>query len=131
MYNCVDTKKAKESELYNRINGMFQLVSFSFVSEQLNGNDKTICVCTVNGVPYPDVNNAGKINAGLDIINAICRSKGITAPIFIDNRESVNNLLPTCSQVINLSVSTHSKLMMQENTLFENEAPKFIELNNN
>lgn len=128
---AVDFQKAKDSELYNRINGMFQLVSFSFVSEQLNGNDKTICVCTVNGVPYPDVNNAGKINAGLDIINAICRSKGITAPIFIDNRESVNNLLPTCSQVINLSVSTHSKLMMQENTLFENEAPKFIELNNN
>ena len=107
---------------------MFQLVSFSFVSEQLNGNEKITCVCTVNGTPYPDVNNAGKINAGLDIINAICKSKGIVAPIFIDNRESVNDLLPTLSQVINLSVSKHKSLVMQTNTLFADETPDFQQL---
>lgn len=130
-YIAVDFQKAKDSELYNRINGMFQLVSFSFVSEQLNGNEKTICVCTVNGVPYPDVNNAGKINAGLDIINAICRSKGVTAPIFIDNRESVNELISTTSQKIGLSVSKHDSLVMQTNTLFDSETPEFVELKNN
>ena len=96
-----------------RINGLFSLVSFSFVDEQLNGNEKITCVCTVDGVPFPDLNNATKINAGLDIINAICQAKGISAPIFIDNRESVNQLIPTVSQVINLSVSTHSKLMIR------------------
>lgn len=125
---ATDFQKAKDNELMNRINGMFQLVSFSFVSEQLNGNEKITCVCTVNGTPYPDVNNAGKINAGLDIINAICKSKGIVAPIFIDNRESVNDLLPTLSQVINLSVSKHKSLVMQTNTLFADEAPDFVQL---
>lgn len=54
-----------------------------------------------------------KINAGLDIINAICRSVGITAPIFIDNRESVNDLIPTMSQVINLVVSKDKSLMIR------------------
>ncbi len=102
---AADFQKSKDAELLKRINGMFQMVSFSFVDEQLNGGEKLTCVCTVNGTPYPDVNNAGKINAGLDIINAICRNKGITAPIFIDNRESVNTLIPTLSQVINLVVS--------------------------
>lgn len=125
---ALDFQKAKDNELMSRINGMFQLVSFNFISEQLNGNEKLTCVCTVNGTPYPDVNNAGKINAGLDIINAICRSKGISAPIFIDNRESVNDLLPTISQVVNLSVSRHKRLVMQTNTMFEDETPEFVEL---
>lgn len=125
---ALDFQKAKDNELMSRINGMFQLVSFNFISEQLNGNEKLTCVCTVNGTPYPDVNNAGKINAGLDIINAICRSKGIAAPIFIDNRESVNDLLPTISQVVNLSVSRHKRLVMQTNTMFEDETPEFVEL---
>lgn len=108
-----DFQKAKDNELMKRINGMFSLVSFSFVDEQLNGNEKITCVCTVDGVPFPDLNNAMKINAGLDIINAVCKSKGISAPIFIDNRESVNKLIPTVSQVINLSVSNHPTLMIR------------------
>lgn len=114
-----DFQKAKDNELMKRINGMFSLVSFSFVDEQLNGNEKITCMCTVDGVPFPDLNNATKINAGLDIINAICKVKGISAPIFIDNRESVNRLIPTVSQVINLSVSNHPKLMIRTDSMME------------
>jgi len=110
---AIDFQKTKDAELLKRINGMFSLVSFSFVDEQMNGGEKLTCECTVNGTPYPDVNNAGKINAGLDIINAICRKEGITAPIFIDNRESVNTLIPTLSQVINLVVSTDKNLIQK------------------
>ena len=96
-----------------RINGLFSYVSFSFLKEQKNGGEKLTCFCTVNGIPYPDVNAAGKLNAGLDIINAICRTKGISAPIFIDNAESVNEIIPTISQVVNLRVSTHRTLTIQ------------------
>lgn len=112
-FTATDFQKTKDAELLKRINGMFSLVSFSFVDQQLNGGEKLTCVCTVNGVPYPDVNNAGKINAGLDIINAICKSQGITAPIFIDNREGVNQLLPTLSQIVNLCVSTDVQLTIK------------------
>ena len=52
----LDFQKAKDNELMKRINGMFQLVSFSFVNEQLNGGEKLTCVCTIDGVPYPDLN---------------------------------------------------------------------------
>lgn len=102
--------KDKDKQLEERINGLFSMVKFSFVKEQKNGGEKITCFCSVNGTPYPDVNTAGKINAGLDIINAICRNKGISAPIFIDNRESVNTIIPTISQVINLCV-THDKTL--------------------
>ena len=109
-YDCLQFQKAKDDELLRRINGLFQIVSFSFVSSQLNGGEKLTCVCTVNGTPYPDVNNAGKINAGLDIINAICKAKCVNAPIFVDNSESVNNILETSSQKILLCVTNDKKL---------------------
>lgn len=105
--------KDKDRQLMERINGLFEMVKFSFIKEQKNGGEKITCFCTVNGVPYPDVNTADKINAGLDIINAMCRCKGISAPIFIDNRESVNHILPTISQVINLKVSNDKTLTIQ------------------
>lgn len=108
-----DFQKEKDNKLMERINGMFSLVKFSFISEKLNGNEAITCFCSVDGVPFADVNNASKINAGLDIINAMCRSVGITAPIFIDNRESVNDLIPTMSQVINLVVSKDKSLMIR------------------
>ena len=112
-YDCLQFQKAKDDELLRRINGLFQMVSFSFVSAQLNGGEKLTCVCTVNGTPYPDVNNAGKINAGLDIINAICKAKCVNAPIFVDNAESVNNVLETSSQKILLCVTKDSKLTIE------------------
>lgn len=104
-FTVMSFQKDKDAKLIEKINSMFEVVSFSFVTEQLNGGEKLTCVCTVNGTPYPDVNTAGKVNAGLDIINAICRYKGVSAPIFIDNSESVNKIIPTVSQVINLVVS--------------------------
>lgn len=104
-FTAMSFQKDKDAKLIEKINSMFEVVSFSFVTEQLNGGEKLTCVCTVNGTPYPDVNTAGKVNAGLDIINAICRYKGVSAPIFIDNSESVNKIIPTVSQVINLVVS--------------------------
>lgn len=106
-------QKAKDEVLMQRINGLFNVVSFSFVKEQKNGGEKVTCYCMVNGVPYADVNACGKVNAGLDIINAICAAKGISAPIFIDNRESFNQIIPTISQIVNLKVSNDKSLTIK------------------
>ncbi len=103
-------QKSKDEVLMQRINGLFNVVSFSFVKEQKNGGEKTTCYCSVNGVPYADVNTAGKLNAGLDIINAICATKGICAPLFVDNSESVVEILPTLAQQIRLVVKANSPL---------------------
>jgi DNA repair exonuclease SbcCD ATPase subunit len=97
--------KAKIDAVEARINGMFSLVKFKMFETQLNGGESETCECTVNGVPYSDLNTASKINAGLDIINALCSYYNVSAPIFIDGRESVNSILPVRSQVVNLIVS--------------------------
>lgn len=107
---ATEFQKAKDSVLMERINGMFSITKFSFVDEQLNGGEKMTCNCLVDGVPYADANNARKMNAGLDIINAICTANGICAPIFIDNAESVNVLMPTLGQKVELRVSHDKEL---------------------
>jgi exonuclease SbcC len=68
----------------------------------------------VNGVPYADANNAAKINAGLDIINTLSTHYGVSAPIFIDNREAVVELFPVNAQTISLVVSGQDKTLRVE-----------------
>ena len=92
---------------------MFGIVKFKMFEQQINGGEVETCEAMVNGVPYSDLNNAMKINAGLDIINAICKSEDITAPIFIDNAESVNKLLTTQSQMIRLVVTEDENLIIK------------------
>ena len=69
------------------------------------------CEALINGVPYSDANTASQINAGLDIINVLSKFYGVTAPVFIDNRESVSFILPTETQIVNLIVSPEHKTL--------------------
>ena len=106
--------KARIEAVERKINGMFSIVRFKMFDKQINGGEVETCEATVNGVPYSSLNHAMKINAGLDIINAICNFEGITAPIFADNAESINELLPTKSQIIRLVVSEDKTLNIKK-----------------
>lgn len=97
--------KARIEAVDKRINGMFKLVKFKMYEQQINGGEVETCEATVNGVPYSALNNAMRINAGLDIINAICKFEQFCAPIYIDNCESVLEPLATESQQIRLYVA--------------------------
>lgn len=102
--------KAKVSLVEQRINSAFSYVKFKLFDTQVDGTEYDTCECMVDGTPYSDLNTAKKMNAGIDIINALCWAKGVTAPIFIDNRESVSELISCPSQLINLMVQRGSKL---------------------
>lgn len=97
-------------ELESKVNALFTFVAFTMFDHKINGSLKPVCECTVRGVPYSDLNNADRINAGIDIANAMCKHKGIYAPCFIDNAESINDILPMQSQRIDLIVSTDKEL---------------------
>lgn len=97
--------KARIEQVESRINVLFKIVRFKMYEQQINGGEIETCEATVGGVPFSDLNNAAKINAGLDIINAISHANGIVAPIFIDNRESVTDIVSTDAQIINLVVA--------------------------
>lgn len=107
--------KAKIEAVESKINSLFTMVRFKMYEQQINGGEVEKCEATIDGVPYSSANNASRINAGLDIINAICRFEGITAPIFVDNAESINTLIPTQSQIIRLVVTEDKSLNIQAN----------------
>ena len=86
-----------------RVNAHFSLVRFKMFKTLVNGNKQPACIATVNGVAYKDVNTAGQINAGLDVIQTLIRHYQFAAPIFVDNCESVAELkAPADAQVIRL-----------------------------
>lgn len=110
---CIDTVldmvdefiRFKVSTIEDSINSIFKYVSFKLFDEQINGALAECCEATAGGVPYADLNSAAKVNAGMDIIDAISEYYGISAPIFVDNAESVVELLGVGAQVIRLVVS--------------------------
>lgn len=97
-------------EVERRVSSLFTIVKFKMFNTLINGGTEDCCICMVNGVPYSDLNTAMQVNAGMDIINALSKYYGISAPIWIDKKESVTSLLPTEAQVITLSVVEGSKL---------------------
>lgn len=98
---------ARMNEVERRVNALFSRVQFKMYRTQIeDAKQVPDCVCYIDGVRYADKNTAGKVNAGLDVINTLCAFHGVSAPIFIDNAESVNEFIPVNSQLVKLVVST-------------------------
>lgn len=107
--------REKMKKISENINGKFNTVSWKLFDMQINGGMKECCECTVNGVPYSTLNSGHRIIAGLDIIQSLSELYGTTAPIFIDNAESVNktNIPAMNAQMILLEVSEDKQLRME------------------
>lgn len=104
----------KVSFLSEKINSMFKFAKFKLFENQINGGINECCEVTYKGVEYCDLNNASRINIGLDIINTLCTANGKNAPVIVDNAESVTDILPTTSQQIRLIVSGADKVLRVE-----------------
>ena len=107
--------KAKMLRICESINSKFNTVSWKLFEEQLNGGMRECCECTVNGVPYSTLNSGHRIVAGLDIIQSLSELYGVTAPIFVDNAESLNeyNVPDMVAQMILLAVSDDKELKVE------------------
>lgn len=107
--------KAKVNMLEDVINSRFKLARFKMFNVILNGNVEECCETTYKGVPYRSMNNAARINVGLDIINALTSYFKVNAPVFIDNAEAVTEFVPVNSQTIKLIVDeSEPQLVVKE-----------------
>lgn len=103
--------RTKVELLESSINKKFKgAVTFKLFENQVNGGLKETCEALIDGVPFSNANTASRINAGLSIINVLCEHYGISAPVFIDNAEAVNEIGYTDSQLIKLVVSLNKEL---------------------
>ena len=101
--------KAKVEMLEDTINKHFTITTFKMANVLVNGSVEDCCETMVNGVPYRSLNNAARINAGIDIINALTKFYKVTAPVFVDNAEAVTKFIDCKSQTIKLIVDETCK----------------------
>lgn len=113
VFLCEQFIKAKVSMLTDSINNRFKNVRFKLFDDQINGGLKECCEvlvpCAEGLIPFGTANNAGKINAGIEIIDALSNHCGVEMPLIVDNAESVTQLLETELQVIKLIVDEKYK----------------------
>jgi len=115
LYLTEEFIRTKVDLLEEKINSKFKFARFKLFETQINGGLQEVCETLYDGVPYNSgLNNAAKINVGLDIINTLSEHYGFRAPIFIDNAEAVTKLIDIDSQVISLVVSEKDKQLRVE-----------------
>ena len=94
--------------LEERVNKLFSVVQWRMFRTVNNGGDsfdEPYCEAYVDGIAYNGgLNQAARLNAGLDVINTLCRHYGVVAPIVLDNAESSLKILETEGQQIRLMV---------------------------
>ncbi len=109
--------RTKVTLLTDRINSQFKVARFKLFDQLVNGGLEECCEITVDGIPYDSgLNNAARINAGLDVCRTLADHYGLHAPVFVDNAESVCDLLYMDTQVIRLIVSKIDLKMRVEKT---------------
>lgn len=113
IFLCESFVRAKVDMLTAKINSKFSIARFRLFNENI-GNDGIVecCETMVDGVPFTDLNNAMRINIGLDIIRTLSQHYNFAAPIFIDNAESVTSFIEMPGQqLISLIVSEPDKAL--------------------
>jgi len=106
--------RTKVKLLDSKVNSLFKHTRFMLFETQVNGGISECCEATFDGVPWSKgLNNAGKVNTGIDIINTLSKFYGVTAPIFADEMESVEELYETEAQVICLTVDKFTEFRVE------------------
>lgn len=115
LYLTEEFIRTKVNLLEEKINSKFRFARFKLFEQQINGGLAEVCETTFIGVPYSGgLNNAARINVGLDIICTLSGHYGFAAPTFIDNAEAVTQLIDTQGQQIRLIVSAADKQLRVE-----------------
>lgn len=112
--------RLRAMDLEEDINSHFEVVRWKLFDIQVNGGVKTCCEAMAdndNGifVEYgSNLNDGRRIQAGVDIINAITKATGVTAPIWIDGAGELTKKLNTQSQCVRLYASEADKVLRVE-----------------
>lgn len=89
IYLCEEYTKARVSMLESLVADKFAPYSFKMFEQQINGGISDTCELLKDGKPYSALSTGEKIAAGLHVIEVLSEHYGISAPVFIDNSESL------------------------------------------
>lgn len=115
MYLCEHFVRAKTDLVARKIAEKIPNVQFILFKPNItNEGIEECCETCYHGVPYQDLNTGARLNVGLEIINALIAEYKVSAPIFVDNAESIVQLVDTPAQLIRLVVSEADKSLRVE-----------------
>jgi DNA repair exonuclease SbcCD ATPase subunit len=115
LYLTEEFIRTKVNLLEEKINSKFKHARFKLFKQNINGGLEETCETLYQGIPYSSgLNNAARINVGLDIINTLSEHYEFSSTIFVDNAEAVTKLIDTKAQTVCLVVSEQDKQLRVE-----------------
>lgn len=115
LFLCERFTQVQADNYEEEINRHFSKVRWKLFERQINGGIVAICEATYGGTEYNNtLNPAGKVHAGLDIINTFTKVKGESWPVIIDNAEGITSYDQIPEQTIWLYVSKSDKKLRME-----------------
>lgn len=110
-----DYSQALVQAYEGRIGELFPTLRFALFDYTQAGDRYETCIPLIGDAHYDTANTASRINAGIELHNALAQHLGLTAPLIVDNRESVTELTAHSGQVISLMVDpTATELTIEE-----------------
>lgn len=102
--------------IVNAVNSQFKTISVKVLEIQKNGIPKDTFEITANGVPYSELNTAGKLQASLELSEFFKKQFDISCPILIDNGERYTDIsfADIEGQLIIALAETAAKLHVQK-----------------
>lgn len=102
--------------IVNAVNSQFKTISVKVLEIQKNGIPKDTFEITANGVPFSELNTAGKLQAGLELSEFFKKQFDISCPILIDNGERYTDIsfADIEGQLIIALAETAAKLHVQK-----------------
>lgn len=99
--------RAKEAELMaEKVGGLFERLTLKlFIENKGDGEQKPFFEVEMDGKPYRKLSTAEKILAGLELISVLSQQSGVTAPVFVDNAESIIKYQVPSGQLIECRVA--------------------------
>ena len=104
-----DYSQALVQAYEGRIGDLFPTLRFALLDYTQAGDRYETCIPLIGDAHYDTANTASRINAGIELHNALAQHLGLTAPLIVDNRESVTELTAHSGQVISLMVDPTAK----------------------
>lgn len=109
-----DYSQALVQAYEGRIGDLFPTLRFALFDYTQAGDRYETCIPLIGDAHYDTANTASRINAGIELHNALAQHLGLTAPLIVDNRESVTELTAHSGQVISLMVDPTAKELTTE-----------------
>jgi len=114
---CEEYTKSRVSMLEGLVADKFAPYSFKMFEQQINGGISDTCELLRDGKPYSALSTGEKIAAGLHVIEVLSDHYGISAPVFIDNAESLTLPVKTAQmqQIFMKVAEGQEKLVAKQN----------------